>query len=108
MSGIDITKINATNLALENINNNLNIKYNDEIVDTRKIVSYSSNVYDLTKDYIYIGFNDFNKDNVNVINGVTEYSNNLLKIKYGNDILKTYEVSSISSSKYDLSKSIYM
>ena len=104
MSGIDITKINATNLALENINNNLNIKYNDEIVDTRKIVSYSSNVYDLTKDYIYIGFNDFNKDNVNVINGVTEYSNNLLKIKYGNDILKTYEVSSISSSKYDLSK----
>ena len=94
--------INITNGTSEVVNNELLIKYNDEVLDRYKIVSISSTKYDLSKEYIYD--NSFNKDNINVINGTSEVLNNELIIKYNDDVLDKYKIVSISSSKYDLNK----
>ena len=94
--------INITNGTSEVVNNELLIKYNDEVLDRYKIVSISSTKYDLSKEYIYD--NSFNKDNINVINGTSEVLNNELIIKYNGDVLDKYKIVSISSSKYDLNK----
>ena len=94
--------INVTNGTSEVLNNELIIKYNDNILDRYKIVSISSTKYDLSKEYIYD--NNFNKDNINVTNGTSEVVDNELLIKYNDDVLERYKIVSISSTKYDLSK----
>ena len=94
--------INVTNGTSEVLNNELIIKYNDNILDRYKIVSISSTKYDLSKEYIYD--NNFNKDNINVTNGTSEVVDNELLIKYNDDVLERYKIVSISSSKYDLNK----
>ena len=94
--------INVTNGTSEVVDNELLIKYNDNILDRYKIVSISSTKYDLSKEYIYD--NNFNKDNINVTNGISEVVDNELLIKYNDDVLERYKIVSISSTKYDLSK----
>ena len=94
--------INITNGTSEVVNNELLIKYNDEVLDRYKIVSISSTKYDLSKEYIYD--NNFNKDNINATNGTSEVVDNELLIKYNDDVLERYKIVSISSTKYDLSK----
>ena len=94
--------INVTNGTSEVLNNELLIKYNDDVLDRYKIVSIFSTKYDLSKEYIYD--NNFNKDNINVTNGTSEVVDNELLIKYNDDVLERYKIVSISSTKYDLSK----
>ena len=94
--------INVVNGSLEEKDNTLNIKYNDEILDSKKIVKVTSNTYDLSKDYIYD--NNFNKDNINVVNGSLEEKDNTLNIKYNDEILDSKKIVKITSDKYDLTK----
>ena len=94
--------ISVVNGSLEEKDNTLNIKYNDEILDSKKIVKVTSNTYDLSKDYIYD--NNFNKDNINVVNGSLEEKNNTLNIKYNDEILDSKKIVKITSDKYDLTK----
>ena len=94
--------INVINGTSEVVDNELLIKYNDDVLERYKIVSISSTKYDLSKEYIYD--NNFNKDNINITNGTSEIVNNELLIKYNNDVLERYKIVSISSTKYDLSK----
>ena len=94
--------INVVNGSLEEKDNTLNIKYNDEILDSKKIVKVASDIYDLSKDYIYD--NNFNKDNINVVNGSLEEKDNTLNIKYNDEILDSKKIVKITSDKYDLTK----
>ena len=67
------------------------------------MVSYSSSKYSLDKEYIYVGSNEFSKDDISLINLTSTLSNGILQIKYGNEVKASYKIVSISSNKYDLS-----
>ena len=82
--------------------NKLIIKYGDELLKTFKIVNISSTKYDLSKEYIFD--NDFDIDNIKVVNGTSEVNNNQLLIKYEDVVLNKYNLVSCNSTKYDLSK----
>ena len=96
--------ISIINGSISVSDNVLNIKYNDQVIDSRNIVSISSTKYDLSKEYIYVGINTFNKNNVVCIKCNLEITNNNLNIKYEDEIIDTYKIASISSDKYDLTK----
>ena len=83
-------------------NNKLLIKYDGELMKSFDIVNISSSKYDLTKEYIYD--NDFNIDNVTSTNGIKELKDNKLLIKYNDELLQSYDIVSLSSEKYDLTK----
>ena len=104
INSLDKSKITCKNCELEEKNNNLNIKYNNEVLDSYKLLSYSSSVYDLSKEYIYVGTNSFSAGNIKLVNLTTMVNNNTLEIKYGNTVMESYKIVSVSSSKYDLSK----
>lgn len=101
---LDLSKITVTNANLETKDNNLNIKYNDEIVKNYKLIMISSNVYDLNKEYIYTKNNSFNSNSISIINGSISVSDNVLNIKYNDQVIDSRNIVSISSTKYDLSK----
>jgi len=101
---LNIDNITVTNGTKEIINNKLVIKYNNEVLKTFDLVNMSSNKYDLTKDYIYTGTEEFSLDDITVANGIKEIINNKLVIKYNNEVLKTFDLVRISSTKYDLTK----
>ena len=82
--------------------NKLIIKYGDELLKTFKIVNISSTKYDLRKEYIFD--NNFDINNIKVVNGTSEVNNNQLLIKYEDVILSKYNLVSYNSTKYDLSK----
>ena len=100
----DKTKINCINCTLEVNDNTLNVKYNDETLESYKLLSYSSTAYDLSKGYIYVGTNSFSLSNIKLVNLTTVVNDNTLEIKYGNTVMESYKIVSVSSSKYDLSK----
>ena len=74
------------------------------MLDSYKLLSYSSSVYDLSKEYIYVGTNSFSAGNIKLVNLTTMVNNNTLEIKYGSKVMESYKMVSVSSSKYDLSK----
>ena len=96
--------IKVTNGSLEEKDNTLNIKYNDEVVNSKKIVKITSNTYDLAKDYIYIGNKELDESKFNLVNCTLQVDNDALNVKYDNDILKSYKLVKISSNTYDLNK----
>ena len=104
INAFDKSKINCLNCTSEVSGNTLNIKYNNEVIDSYKLVSISSDKYDLSKDYIYTGYNSFNSDDIKIKNGSVEVSNNNINIKYNNEVLDSYKLVSYSSSKYNLDK----
>ena len=83
-------------------NNKLIIKYGDEILKTFKIVNISSTKYNLSKEYIFD--NNFDIDNIKVVNGTSEVNNNQLLIKYEDVVLNKYNLVSYNSTKYDMIK----
>ena len=103
-NNFNINNIKVVNGSIEEKDNMLNIKMNNEIVDSRVIVKATSDTYDLSKDYIYIGKNELDESKFNLINCKLQVENNLLNIKYNNDILKSYKLVKISSDTYDLKK----
>jgi len=80
------------------------IKYEGEIIKEFDIVSISSNEYDLSKDYIYTGTQMFDIENIDVLNGIKEVKDNKLLVKYKEEILKEFDIVSILSDEYDLTK----
>ena len=84
--------------------NKLLIKYDGELIKSFDIVNISSNKYDISKNYIYMGANDLNLEDINISNSQRIVEDNKLKIKYNDNVLKEYDLVKISSEKYDLSK----
>ena len=84
--------INVTNGTSEVVDNELLIKYNDEVLDKYKIISISSSKYDLNKEYIYVGTGDIDLDSIKVVNGTIELVDNELILKYGEEVLDRYKI----------------
>ena len=98
----DIGNIKVINCTSEINNNELLIKYGDIVLSKYKLVSFNSTKYDLSKEYIFD--NNFDINNIKVVNGTSEVNNNELLIKYEDVILNKYNLVSYNSTKYDLSK----
>ena len=109
--------ITDTNTILSNIStsigeiqtdddNTLKIKYNDKIISEYKIISYNVTDYDTDGEYIYPIINKFDYNNISVINGSYEVDNNqnVINIKYEDNIIDTVKLVILTSSKYDLTK----
>ena len=99
---LDLSSINVVNSQKSIENNRLLIKYNEEVLKTYDIVSLSSEKYDLTKGYIFD--NEFDINNITLTNGTKEVKDNQLLIKYDDELLQAYDLISVSSDKYDLTK----
>ena len=84
--------INVINGTSEVVDNELLIKYNDDVLERYKIVSISSTKYDLSKEYIYVGTGDIDLDSIKVINGTIELVDNELILKYGGEVLDRYKI----------------
>ena len=98
----DIGNIKVINCTSEINNNELLIKYGDIVLSKYKLVSFNSTKYDLSKEYIFD--NNFDINNIKVVNGTSEVNNNQLLIKYEDVVLNKYNLVSCNSTKYDLSK----
>ena len=86
--------------------NTLKVKYNDKIISEYKIISYNVTDYDTDGEYIYPIINKFDYNNISVINGSYEVDNNqnVINIKYEDNIIDTVKLVILTSSKYDLTK----
>ena len=86
--------------------NTLKVKYNDKIISEYKIISYNVTDYDTDGKYIYPIINKFDYNNISVINGSYEVDNNqnVINIKYKDNIIDTVKLVILTSSKYDLTK----
>ncbi len=97
------------NMNIKNINK-LTVKHDEETLKEFKIVRVKSTKYDLTKDYIYTGNEELDINNIEVTNGNKTIEDNLLKednilqIKYNNEVLQEFKIVKVKSSKYDLTK----
>jgi len=73
----------------------------ENIVARIPIIGIDSSKYDLTKEYIYLGTETFDVSKITVNNGQAKVENNQLKIlNKENVVLDTFDLISISSSKY--------
>ena len=100
----NITIENGNDLTKSISDNKLYIKNGEEVIEEIPIVKISSSTYDLNKSYIYVGTSSLDTTKINVVNGTSEVSNNVLNIKYNGEVLQSYKIASISSDTYDLSK----
>lgn len=99
----DLNKITVFNCTKEINNNRLLIKVDEVIIDEFELISISSDKYELDKDYIYIGNNKFDTNDINVFSsGTIKVESDKLLIKYNEDVLDEYELVSISSDNYNL------
>ena len=96
----NIVIIGGANSIIED--NKLLIKYNDEILDEFIIISISSEEYDLSKDYIYVGTKSINTNNISVINGNVSTEGNKVVIKYNEEVLDEYNIVSIKFNNYNV------
>ena len=103
----DIIVVNASKSYDSNTNTLTISDYNNNELKTYKVVSFKSSKYDLSKDYIYIGTNNFENDII-TINCKVVYDdvNSKLYIKSidEKDTIEKYDVIKLSSTKYDLTK----
>lgn len=101
--------ITCTNCILNVNNNKLEIKYNDNTIDTYDLISLTTKDYLLLDNYIYHGFKktiDVNK--IKCINCTPTIDNNKLTIKYNNSIVKEYTFLGLSTEYKIINKTIYV
>ena len=92
---------------LEINDNKLQVKDGNNIIKEFKILSLSSKKYKLNNDYIYTNVNEFNKDDINTECALS-LKDNLLEVSYDNEVLGTFKLIRITSSKYKITnKYIY-
>ncbi len=78
----------------------LKIMKGGEELDSFDIISYSSEKYDLSKEYTYIGSASFAKSSINIPSILGEQGNNKLEITYSDGIISlTYNGEVLASTK---------
>jgi len=91
----DINDITISNGTVKLENNKLKI-LNDKgtEIDSIDIISVNSSKYKeyLDENYIYVGQKDFNEGSIVVTNGIKEYKDNKLNIKFNDKVIYTYNI----------------
>ena len=92
---------------LEINDNKLQVKDGNNIIKEFKILNLTSKKYKLNNDNIYTGVNEFNKDDINT-ECALNLKDNLIEVSYDNEVLGTFKLIRITSSKYKITdKYIY-
>lgn len=92
---------------LEINDNKLQVKDGNNIIKEFKILNLTSKKYKLNNDNIYTNVNEFNKDDINTECALS-LKDNLLEVSYDNEVLGTFKLIRITSSKYKITdKYIY-
>ena len=86
----------------EIVDNKLVIKYAGEIIKKFDLVNVSSDYYDLSNDYIFVGANVLNENNFDIINAKILVGDNKLLVKYNDDILDEFKLFSINFGSYEV------
>ncbi len=95
---LDLSKI-SVNIGELNINENtLEIKYNNKVVKTYKIIKTSLSDYIIKDDTIYSLNEEFDINKVSATNAEFVIEDNKLNLKYNDNIIKTYNISKIEIS----------
>ena len=102
-SNIKLTNATYTEIDDSQHNKKMSIKYNGKEIDQLDFVTYYSNKYDLTKDYIF-SEEELNLDLINTTNLIKEIKDNKLIIRYNDEIFKNIDIVKVESNKYDLGK----
>ena len=100
----NITVPEGISLNVDLTNNKITVLKDSKVLNEFTLVKATSTLYDLSKDYIFVGTGDFDINDVTVTNGEKEFINNKLLIKKDNTIIKSYDIVKISSNTYDLNK----
>lgn len=83
--------MNSTNYTLE-------VKRENMVIKAFKIVNYSSNLYAMDKDYIYVGNGELSLEDIDVIHCTKEVVGDKLLIKYMDTVIKESPIVSINFS----------
>ena len=102
-SNIKLTNATYTEIDDSQHNKKMSIKYNGKEIEQLDFVTYYSNKYDLTKDYIF-SEEELNLDLINTTNLIKEIKDNKLIIRYNDEIFKNIDIVKVESNKYDLGK----
>ena len=82
------------------------VKYGDLILKSFDLIGISSDIYDLSKSYLYGNIDDI-IDGINIDDNILNISLNLVlnkvEIKYGDIVVDSYDFVNYTSNKYDLS-----
>ncbi len=71
----------------------LKIMYGNSVIDSLDIITYNSTVYDLNKDYIYLGTENYHEGNITKSSNVTiDTTDTELEIKYNQEVVKKYKL----------------
>lgn len=103
-----LNKIEIINATVEQDGNKIHIYYDNNLIDTYTLLGITSDDYDLTKDYIYTGVNHFDISKINSGNEKLAVEDNKLKVYYQDELVKSYDLVSISSHKYQTLKDKYI
>ena len=80
---LDKSNISIFNAELRREDNDLNVYYNNELLDTFKLVEISSDVYVINGNNIFIT-DSFDINKISVTNAETEYKDEVLYVRYDN------------------------
>ena len=94
-------ELNYGNGSIEN--NKYIIKYNDEVIKEFDLVNISSKNYYLGNDYILTVNESFDVDKINLINAIKELNNDILKIKYNDEVIREFNIYGINFGKLNIS-----
>lgn len=106
-----LDKIDVVNGDKNIENSNIVISYNGEEVDRIPILTITSDLYDITKDYIYTRFRQFNLDRINKSDALElNIYNHELEIKYQDTLLDGIPIYTlnINSNKIRVSSKSYI
>lgn len=96
-----------TELSRKIDNNKLIISYEEELLKEINLVNISSSKYDLNKDYIYIGTNQIDLNDINIVNAIPEIDGNTLKIVVDDtEIVDEFSILSISFGDLDVDNKV--
>ena len=104
---IILNNLKTTYGTVEINNNKVQLKNKNGVIKEFKILNLTSKKYKLNNDYIYTSVNEFNKDNINS-ECALNLKDNLIEVSYDNEVLDTFKLIRITSSKYKITdKYIY-
>lgn len=103
---LDLSKINNSNCDKEINDNKLQIMFRTEVIKEYVLISISSDNYDLSNNYIYLGTGNYDDSQLSVINGTSEISENKLQIKCDGNVLQEFKLLGISLGNLNVSDKI--
>lgn len=92
------------NTELEYKNGTITIRYSDtkEELEKKEVVYLTSDKYDLSNKYIYLGNQLLNISDIKIVNASLKEENNNLNVYYKNEVIDGYKLVKVLSNNYEI------